>query len=189
VSGTSLTCLSRLHQSTGVRVAASQSTGVPQAAGQRRTLSGVELLLLRRPGIGRVQVWWRSGGRPPSPTSSSCCSLRVSLGIPFFQGILIFPRKISSYSLEKIGIPSSQTNPKRGIHGDFSPLGPIYPNGDRERGKTFPTTGDGERGKTGVAGTGTGALPRRGMNLLPSLAYLSSTIVTFFCTDDNVWFK
>ncbi|ONM13323.1 Eukaryotic translation initiation factor 3 subunit C, partial [Zea mays] len=45
------------------------------------------------------------------------CSLRVSSGIPFFQGILIFPRKISSYSLEKIGIPSSQTNPKRGIHG------------------------------------------------------------------------
>jgi hypothetical protein len=32
--------------------------------------------------------------------------LRASLGAPFFQGISIFPREISSFSLGKIGIPS-----------------------------------------------------------------------------------
>jgi hypothetical protein len=32
-------------------------------------------------------------------------TLRASLGTPFYQGIFIFSREISSFSLGKIGIP------------------------------------------------------------------------------------
>jgi hypothetical protein len=44
---------------------------------------------------------------------------RASLGTPFPQGILIFLREISSFSLEKIEIPWKNRVPKLALRGNF----------------------------------------------------------------------
>jgi hypothetical protein len=57
------------------------------------------------------------------------------------------------------------------VGGDFSPLDPRIPDGERVRGKSPPPPagGDGERGMFNLAGTGTGCTPHRGSSPLTSL--------------------
>jgi hypothetical protein len=52
--------------------------------------------------------------------------VRANLGTTFYQGILIFPRKISSFSLEKIEIQWENGVPKLAIKGVCCALVRVY---------------------------------------------------------------